>query len=228
MSNGEVPIVNVDSLGGQLGFIGDFVGLSPFQEYSQFESLANSGLVKSNIQNNQLIYKLFGNINGSIETYCKLSDTQYILGGNFNKINDTIYNNIVQLDTNSNQLIPLQQGLDGPVRSVYCDNSSIYVGGDFIAPITSNTSSFVGHVALWQNNQWLPLPWKGFNGPVNSIIQHPQQNSILFGGHFDSTGDGKFSSLNSTSQTINLSASAVSLFFFDSLYYLFVSLSYFK
>jgi hypothetical protein len=201
--------INLDSLGGQLGFVGDYAGLSPFIQESQSETY-NNAMVISNVNDNAILtFQQFATINGTISTYCQLSDSQYILGGNFNSINGTVYNNIVQLDMTSRQLSPLQQGLNGPVRSLYCANgSTVYVGGDFIAPINTNTTSYSGHVALWQNNQWNPVPWKGFNGPVYSIISQQQQQSILFAGQFDSTGDGQFFNQNS-SQTINLGTSAV-------------------
>lgn len=205
-----IPTLNLDALGGELGFIGDYAGLSPIKSLSQFESLPpnNHGLIISDTIDDINIFNLFATINGTIESYCQLTDNQYILAGNFDTINGTTYNHIAQFDITSKQLSPLQQGLDGPVRSIYCtDTNIIYVGGDFIAPrAVTNTTAYTGHVALWQNNQWSPVPWKGLNGPVYSIIQHGQ--SILFGGHFDSTGDGKFASLN-TSQTINLASSAV-------------------
>jgi hypothetical protein len=203
------PTIEFDSVGGQLGFIGDYAGLSPFKDPLQFESLQTNAIVYSDIgQENTQIFDLFTNINGSIETYCQLSDTRFILGGNFiSTINSTLYSHIVQLDTKTRQLTPLQQGLDGPVASVYCMNqSAVYVGGHFTAPINSNVSEYTGHVALWNENQWSPLPWKGFNGPVYSIISHSE--SILFGGQFDSTGDGVYFNQNS-SQPINLATSAV-------------------
>lgn len=203
----ETPTIEFDSVGGQLGFIGDYAGLSPFKDSRQFESLQTNSIVYSDILDNTQIFNLFAGTNGSIETYCQLSETQFVLGGNFiSTINSTQYNHIVQLDTNTRQLTPLQQGLDGPVTSVYCKGSDVYVGGHFIAPINSNISQYTGHVALWNGNQWSPLPWKGFNGPVYSIISH--SDSVLFGGQFDSTGDGVYFNHNS-SQSVNLAASAV-------------------
>ncbi|GAA5795847.1 hypothetical protein HPULCUR_001209 [Helicostylum pulchrum] len=205
----EIPTITLDSLGGQLGFIGDYAGISPVKQTSQFESLPNNthGLLMTALDDTTLIFKLFGTVNGSISSYCKISDTKYILAGNFNTINQTTFNHIAQFDTATSLLSPLQQGLDGSVRSIYCDSDQVYVGGDFIAPIGANTTEYAGHAAIWKQNQWSPLPWKGFNGPVYSIIKQLQQQSILFAGQFDSTGDGQFFNQN-TSQTINLLSSA--------------------
>lgn len=214
-----VPTLNLESLGGAIGFIGDYAGLSPFKSFSQFESLPGNTTtaIVLNDNNDNDIYTLFATVNGTIDTYCQLTDTQYILAGNFDTINSTTYNHIAQFDTTTSRFTPLGQGVDGPVRSLYCNGGGggvVYVGGDFTAPKldnNNNVTAYTGHLALWQNNQWSPVPWKGVNGPVYSIIPHPQQQSILFGGRFDSTGDGKFASLN-TSQSINLaSSSAVSV-----------------
>ncbi|KAI7906872.1 cortical protein marker for cell polarity-domain-containing protein [Cokeromyces recurvatus] len=203
----ELPAVQLDSVGGQLGFVGDYAGLSPFKNSLQFESLPTTSLITSDEEDDMLIFNFFSTINGSIETFCKLTDTQFILAGNFNTINHTTFNNIVQFDTQSRTFSPLQQGLDGPVYSVYCLNqSTVYVGGNFIAPI-NNSQQFTGHVAIWNDNQWSPVPWNGFNGPVYSILPHQQQQSILFAGQFDSTGDGQY--MNQTfSQQINLISTA--------------------
>ncbi|KAI7888659.1 cortical protein marker for cell polarity-domain-containing protein [Mucor mucedo] len=204
----DVPTIKLDSLGGQLGFIGDYVGISPFKHWTQFEQSSNlNGLVISQLDDDILFFNRFATLNGTISTSCKLSDTKYILAGDFTTINSTNYNHIVEFDTQARQLSPLQQGLDGEVRSLYCDTNQVYVGGDFIAPIGANKTDYAGHVALWKDNQWSPLPWKGFNGPVYSIIRHDQQQSIVFGGNFDSTGDGQFFNQN-TSQTVNLISSA--------------------
>lgn len=204
----DVPTIKLDSLGGQLGFIGDYVGISPFKHWTQFEQSSDiNRMVFSQLDDNVLFFEQFATLNGTISTSCKLSDTKYILAGEFTTINSTTYNNIVIFDTQARQLSPLQQGLDGQVRSLYCDTNQVYVGGDFSSPISANKTDYAGHVALWKDNQWSPLPWKGFNGPVYSIIRQDQQQSIVFGGQFDSTGDGQFFNQN-TSQTVNLITSA--------------------
>ncbi|RCI06116.1 hypothetical protein CU098_012425 [Rhizopus stolonifer] len=201
----QVPSIELDSVGGQLGFIGDYAGLSVYEQPNQFETLDTNALVLAT-GDSKTLFQLFASVNGSVQTSCQLSDTQFILAGNFTSINTTTYNHIARFDTQTRQFYALQQGLDGPVTSLLCSNTSaVYVGGDFTAPINTNASQYSGHIALWNNDQWSPLPWKGFNGPVYSIVQHAQ--SIVFGGRFDATGDGEFFNQN-TSRPINLVSSA--------------------
>jgi hypothetical protein len=213
-----LPSINLDSIG-QLGFIGDYAGLSPVRDEQQFES-ATSGLILKDSETG--IYRLLGDVQGTIESSCALSEHTLILAGIFNTINNTEFNNIAQLDTQTRALLTLNQGLNGPVRSVYCDtaNQTVYAGGDFTMPVgvdnTTENNFGGGHAAMWQNNQWLPVPWKGFNGPVYAITKNAATDSILFGGHFDSTSDGQYTNTN-TSQSVDLTSSAVrrsSFFYF--------------
>ncbi|GAN09707.1 cellular morphogenesis protein [Mucor ambiguus] len=204
-----LPEIQLESVGGQLGFAGDFAGLSPYRLPSQFESLETSSLILSDMMDDTTLFQSFAIINGSIETYCQLTDNEFILAGNFISINETTYNHIARFNSQSRQLSSLDQGLDGAVKSVYCTSDAIYAGGDFMAPVHANMSQYTGHAAVYANNQWSPLPWKGFNGPVYSIIQHAQQNAIVFGGQFDSTGDGQYANPNAsaTTQMVNLDSS---------------------
>ncbi|CEP12576.1 hypothetical protein [Parasitella parasitica] len=197
-----LPEIQLDSVGGQLGFAGDYAGLSPYKQPSQFETLSSNSIILSDIIDGTRIFTSFARINGSIETYCQLADHEFILAGNFNTINETTYNHIARFNSQSRQLSTLGQGLDGAVRSVYCTaDAAVYVGGDFLAPINANVSQYSGHVALFANNEWSPLPWKGFNGPVYSIVNSTRQNSIIFGGRFDSTGDGQYANANASVST---------------------------
>ncbi|CAO3672752.1 unnamed protein product [Rhizopus stolonifer] len=197
----EVPTVNVESIS-QLGFIGDYVGISPFQDSRQTESIPSNNTALFIHSNN--LFTLFSTVDGTIDTHCQLNSTSYILGGTFNTINDTQYNHIAQLNLDTMQLAPLQQGLDGPVRSLYCTNDSVYVGGEFNKP-TGYNSTELSYAALYSQGQWTALPWKGFNGPVYTI--EPTTQSILFGGKFDTIGDGTFSN-QSYQQSFDLSSLA--------------------
>ncbi|KAI8879132.1 hypothetical protein K501DRAFT_336282 [Backusella circina FSU 941] len=205
----DLPSINLDSIG-QLGFIGDYAGLSPVKSEQQVESVTSGLILKDT---NSGIYRLLGDVQGTIESSCALSEHTLILAGIFSTINNTEFNNIAQLDTQTRALLTLNQGLNGPVRSVYCDtaNQTVYVGGDFTMPVgvdnTTENNFGGGHVAMWQNNQWSPVPWKGFNGPVYTITQNKATDSILFGGQFDSTSDGQYTNTN-TSQSVDLTSSA--------------------
>ncbi|OAD00485.1 hypothetical protein MUCCIDRAFT_113967 [Mucor lusitanicus CBS 277.49] len=178
---------------GQLGFAGNYAGISSAQSSRQFESLRPDTL----IQQKDGLFEKIAAFNGNITSYCALHDDIYF-GGYFETVNETLFNHIVKYSTQSNQLQALGQGLDGAVHSLYCDDVDqlVYVGGKFTA-----------HAAQWdvRASQWTPVPWKGFNGPVYTITKNKQYNSILFGGRFDATGDGQFFNSN-TSQLIPLSS----------------------
>ncbi|KAF1796574.1 cortical protein marker for cell polarity-domain-containing protein [Mucor lusitanicus] len=143
-----------------------------------------------------------------------LSDTLYI-AGNFSTLKGTSVNNIASIDlaSNSQQIKPLHYGLDGPVYSLYCDaaQNQVYAGGAFIAPVetsmikySDSLSQFGGSVAVWKNQQWSGLPWKGVNGPVYSIAK--TSTSVLFAGQFTASTDGQPYHAPAT-QPISLSSS---------------------
>ncbi|EIE75573.1 hypothetical protein RO3G_00277 [Rhizopus delemar RA 99-880] len=196
-----VPNINDREIAGKLGLIGKFAGISFAKDILQFHSPSNILL-----HQNDTYLDLTSFIDGNITAACALESTIY-LGGQFRVVNQTV-NYIVQYNIETNQFQPLNQGLDGPVLSLYCDStdSILYVGGLFTAPLNTNASLYGGHVAQWYNNTWLPLPWKGLNGPVYTITKNNKQNTILFGGRFNTTLFTNNSNLESdnfdTSQTI--------------------------
>ncbi|KAL0075325.1 cortical protein marker for cell polarity-domain-containing protein [Phycomyces blakesleeanus] len=164
-----MPVINDDSLG-FLGLAGDLAGLSVFKDTRQKEYTA-PGLHSPN---------------------------SLYLAGQFTAINNTESRSIVHFDTGLQVLSNLGQGVDGVVHALHCDPAEnlVYVGGEFKSPLTSIGATTAGggaNVAIWQTNQqvWMNVPWKGFNGPVYAIEPFVKRNSILFGGRFDATVDGQ-------------------------------------
>ncbi|KAI9264062.1 cortical protein marker for cell polarity-domain-containing protein [Phascolomyces articulosus] len=205
----DLPHVRLDAVG-QLGFAGNYAGISPFKNNKQFESIPEPGAV---ILHNNDTYELLGaSTNGNIFTTCMIptssSTFDLYIGGSFTTFNNTPINRIARYNPTNGTFDTLDQGLDGTVYALYCDTDAVYVGGDFGAPvgITNDTlASFGGHAAIWHtNNQtWGPVPWKGFNGPVYTITRNTLMNTILFGGRFEATGDGQYFNANS-SQSVNM------------------------
>ncbi|KAI9486979.1 MAG: cortical protein marker for cell polarity-domain-containing protein [Benjaminiella poitrasii] len=211
------PNINFDYIE-KLGISGSYSGVSLYKDTEQLTQISKSTSSVISLSNDTLRLFASSNINGIIYDACLLSnpDTLYF-AGNFTIINDQIVNNIAAIDLSSKQIKSLKYGLDDSVHSLYCDsdNKQVYVGGSFIAPIdtsmvaySESLAEFSGSVALWKDNKWHGLPWKGMNGPVNSILKI-NSSSILFGGKFDTTTDGQ-SYHAPASQPINIPASGVS------------------
>lgn len=193
------PNINFDPLE-QLGISGSYSGISLYKDTQQLTQIENSTSSVLSFSNETLRLIASSNINGTIYDACLLPNLQTLfVAGNFTTINNQIVNNVAVFDLSSSTVKPMLKGLDGPVHSLYCDtdDQSVYVGGSFTAPIgasmiayTDSLAKFGGSVALWKNDQWNGLPWKGFNGPVYSILK-PNKTSVLFGGKFDTTTDGQ-------------------------------------
>ncbi|KAG0193568.1 hypothetical protein DFQ28_004460 [Apophysomyces sp. BC1034] len=192
-----IPTIDWNAIG-QLGFTGDFAGLSRFNSTAQFESIEPD--VSSIILQENGLYELVASTNGRISATCLLDSVYLFIGGNFSTIHNTSYNNVARYNLQTRTLSPLAQGLDGPVHTLYCDTDNVYAGGEFGKPSTN--------AAMWKADSWVPVPWKGFNGPVYTIKHNPKTDTLLFGGRFDATMDGQFLNTN-TSQTVNIGAPTV-------------------
>jgi hypothetical protein len=191
------PNVNFKSLD-KLVIAGSYTGISVYKDTDQLTYIPQNTSSIISYENDTLKLAGSSNINGDIYDSCTLSNSLYF-AGNFTTVNGVTVNNIASLDLNSTIIRSLKYGLDGPVHSIYCDtnNDQLFVGGSFIAPVDSmvnysnSLSRFGGSVALWKHNQWSGLPWKGFDGPVKSIIKKSNTSTLVFGGNFDMTTDGQ-------------------------------------
>lgn len=228
----ERPKINFNGLS-QILVPGQYNGISEYSSIGQkeiFDSASDSFITQYPNGTFQLIGT--SSSNGTINAICILprsnDEMDVYIGGNFNSIGGIAVNNMARYDPSAKTFSPLIEGLDGPVYSLYCDtiNSIVYVGGMFSAPIkTTNNidpADFVGNVAIWRNNVWGALPFKGFNGPVYTIAYNEPNNTIYFGGQFDATGDGTFGDISNI-QPINIQNSTVTLiscYFFILFHYL--------
>ncbi|KAI7880797.1 cortical protein marker for cell polarity-domain-containing protein [Mucor mucedo] len=200
----SVPTVIDEGNAGHLGFAGNYAGISYVNSLQQFQSTNEDSII---LRNNNNTYEKISHFQGNITSSCMFQNSIYF-GGHFETVNQTyLVHHVVKFDTQTNQFQSLDQGLNGPVYSLYCDDLDqvLYIGGNFSSPV--DTNSTMSNVASWniKNSSWSLLPWKGFNGPVYTITKNKKYNTILFGGHFDATGDGQFFNSN-TSQLVPLNS----------------------
>jgi hypothetical protein len=199
----------------QIALVGHYSGVSYVTDTNQYLH-ADPGAVLS--LNTNSTFDVLTTLNGNISASCTLPTVSgsfdLYMGGNFSMVGSQQIANIAGYHLDSNTIFSLAQGLDGPVNTLLCDSSTnaVYAGGNFLAPIDATNDSahlaeFGGNVAVWQNNSWSAVPWKGLNGPVNTIVR-TQHGSIVFGGQFDSTTDGIFN-YTPTSQPVSLTSPAV-------------------
>ncbi|CAG8497063.1 2397_t:CDS:2 [Ambispora gerdemannii] len=211
----------------QVGIAGQYNGLSLASQLIKPQTIdVNSAslFTLTSIRNESGTFQLVGSTSkgGTITALCKLprnsNSNQYdiYVGGNFTNIGSTSVNNIARYDSEQQSYSSLLDGLDGPVSSLYCDSNtgSVYVGGFFSAPVNAashniDIKSFGGSIAVWKDNTWQALPFKGFNGPVLTIAYNRDNNTFYFGGAFDATANGEYGA-TSSSQPINLQNAVIS------------------
>jgi hypothetical protein len=192
----SLPNINFDPLQ-QLGITGQAGGVSIYKDTRQLTQIP--AYTSSVLSFDNSTFQLIGSTgtNQSIYSVCAIGNTTYI-GGDFTILNGVTVNNVAMASTtdNTTTIKPLQMGLDGPVYTMFCDadTNTLYVGGSFLAPVASDSvqhtdslAKFGGNMALFKNNQWQGLPWKGVNGVVKSIVK--KDATLFFGGSFDTTTD---------------------------------------
>jgi hypothetical protein len=244
---------------GSLGLVGSFDGLSIRSEPADTAvvSLPSSMVVANNqtlpatlVRRAGANLEILGQTspNGTIDAICILprsengsleSGVDIFIGGRFSSIGGVKSNNIARYDPVEQKFYSLAQGLDGPVRSLLCDEKRqiLYVGGRFRAPVPEKTpdidpeadpftswGQFGGGIAKWQDKQWKALPFKGVGHNVTANIRDSISNdrygvnalalsadghTVIIGGGFSGTADST-AYLIPNSQPINLGAALVS------------------
>lgn len=141
--------------------------------------------------------ELIGNLvtGGKINAICTLNiEDQYFLyvGGDFLRINKHHIKNIAMYNLQDKTWHSLGKvKFSNEVLSLACDNQRqlVHVGAKFYDLDSSNSQS--GGIFDWDpiNSEWNSLPFKGVNGPVNSIVLRKSNNNVIIGGKFTSTLD---------------------------------------
>lgn len=205
MSN-DATALDLSQLG-QVGFAGDFTGISLFEYQGQNESPFNasgSEALLARLPNGVLASVVHAD--ASIQSMCSWvvngSAQGVIIAGNFTSLNDAGSTGIALFNPNTTEVTALP-GLQGSVNAVLCDDDTVYVGGNFMG--VENSTNAVSYVA---GSGFKALPFAGFNGPVSSIAR-ASNGHIIFGGSF--TGLGNTSTPSTPDeQVINLSSANIS------------------
>lgn len=190
VSTTDIIIPDIDlSKYGQTVIVGDFHGVSLYAYNKRGRTFGTSDAYNNElfIQSANGIYNSLGIVNGVINVMYTIknnNNSYVVIAGKFSSIGNIKANNIVLYDLDKSTFITLDNGIpNGIIKTIYYDekNKHIYVGGNFYHCDSSN-------VIIWDlsKKSWMKLPFKGFDGIVNTINKGNNQN-ILFGGRFDNT-----------------------------------------
>ncbi|KAK7202577.1 cortical protein marker for cell polarity-domain-containing protein [Myxozyma melibiosi] len=212
----DLPAIDLAAFG-QVGFSGDFSGLSVYKYASQ-QSTTTSGTTKlssSTTTEDSLLLSQSENIfldllqtDGVVRSMC-LIDSDLYLAGNFTKVGTVRAKAVARVDISSGDVYSLDNGLSGTANAVLCDpeHELVYFGGQF----TNN-------VAIWDTSleQWADIPFTSLNGgPVHAIVA--RDNNIVFGGKFTGLGNSSTDSTSSSEdsdsalQVVNMRSSTVTV-----------------
>ncbi|GAA5891635.1 hypothetical protein JCM6882_006152 [Rhodosporidiobolus microsporus] len=200
----SLPKIDFSAMG-TVAVVGSFAGLSLYDASNPpvtYDSSASTLIGRTS--DNDLRNLGATDQGGSIAAICQLDDGSVFLGGNFTAVGGVSAANVAQYDPAGKTFAALGSGLDGEVRALACNGTTVYAGGDFSAP--SGVDAAGPNVAAWESSSasWTALPFYGFNGAVESIFQSDDGQSLFFGGAFSTTFSN--SSANSTSSSSSSSS----------------------
>lgn len=200
-----LPSIDLSSFG-LVGLGGDFDGISLYQFAGQNLTTQQGTGDGVYIQLPNGALGLLGRVHGTISSLCAL-DSGLFVGGTFDSVAGVNASNIAAWNFTSLTFERLNdRDILGSVATLYCDraNNQVYVGGNFQSGGSNNA-------IIWNQTEghWIDLPFSGFDGPVNTI-QPGDNGTILFGGVFDSLGNGTVGGINDR-QVINLVNATVNI-----------------
>lgn len=190
------PGLDFSELGGQIGVLGLFAGLS-FYNSANASAFLTLGLDSNNLylrnttdNTNVQIATLGG---GSVTQLLQLTEDTVLITGSFSEFNGETYSppiiyNVSSGDVETIFSTSLKRDLiSGTVRTTFVDGELIYMGGDF-----EYNSTYGAAVYNFTSKQISLLPFQGFgeNSTINSIAKYDggSLGLIIFGGSFDTLG----------------------------------------
>ncbi|PWZ02155.1 hypothetical protein BCV70DRAFT_198438, partial [Testicularia cyperi] len=211
------PSIDFDLLGA-VSIAGAFAGIEIWNQTGSTTSPnatydANASTLLSRAANGTLSKLSATEDGGTIRAICQMrsSPNTVFVGGDFFSIGGTSVSNIAAYDPSTRKFSNLAGGLDGSVRTVYCDDEhqQLVVGGIFNGPVDGRTDRYLGNVAMWDvaRTAWNPVDFGGLNGTVHTIVAGGNSSLVRFGGQFDT----RFASMgvNGSQSGTNTSASSL-------------------
>ncbi|KAK3497731.1 cortical protein marker for cell polarity-domain-containing protein [Neurospora hispaniola] len=214
------PATNLDLKDlGRVALAGDFSGISLFQFEEQNEQpFTTNGSQSLMARMPNGIFSPVVTADATILAMCTFvegngKEDGVIIGGNFTSLQlrtngsgspDIRESKAIALFNPNTSSIETLSGLEGQVYAVLCDRdtNSVYVGGNFVGKDSRNAIAWVG------GQGWTDLPFRGFNGPVNSITK-ASNGHIIYGGSFTGLGNAT-APTERDGQVINLSSATIS------------------
>ncbi|KPV77610.1 uncharacterized protein RHOBADRAFT_51443 [Rhodotorula graminis WP1] len=207
-----LPKVDFSALG-TVAVVGSFAGLSFYDAAhppATYDSRASTLLART--ADGDLRNLGATDAGGAIHAICQspiddADNAAVFVAGNFTRIGDVDARNVASYDPASATFAALGPGLDGEVRALSCNGTTVYAGGAFGAPAGSGGGP---NVAAWStaDEAWTTLPLYGLNGAVDSISASEDGRSLFFGGAFSTVFSN--SSLSSSAAVNSTSSSSTS------------------
>jgi hypothetical protein len=205
----STPQVDFDRMG-KVAIAGSFAGLDLYDDIQQSPSSFDPSTSTIFLRGSDGGLTPIGatNSGGSVVAGCTLGGDRFYFGGTFTSVASQNAANIVAYDQSSNTFSALVGGgVDGPVETLYCDQSSqtLWVGGSFHGPASSGSSGYGGSVAVYTpgSNTWSPPGFGGLSGTVSSIVSNSDSSSLLFGGSFITSYQSSGSSNNTNNTAVH-------------------------
>lgn len=214
------PGIDFLDLGGQIGLLGLFSGLSFYDSANASAFLSPSDGTQSlylrNTSDNTNV-KIATIEGGSVSQLLQLTEDSVLVAGDFSSFNGVDYLPPIIYNVSSGEIETIftttlkRDLISGSVKTTFVDGDLIYMGGDF-----EYNNTYGAAVYNLTSKKITSLPFQGFgeNSTVNSIAKYggDESESIIFGGSFDTLGLSQLLTHNvSVNHTIHNSTNSTNL-----------------